>query len=156
MSMKRLIILSALPGSGKSTWAKEYKRTHENVYIISSDALRYEVTGTTDDFSKQDIVWELFSKRIREYANIGYDVDVILDALCDLNYLREKYVKENPEYDEYYLVLFPRTIEHIKFYNKQRNKTSWVPDDVLEKLIAKWEEPTEQIKALFDKILIIN
>ena len=150
--MKTLIILSAMPGSGKSTWAKKYQEEHPHTLIISSDQIRYEITGQLQDFSKQKEVWELFSLRIHEYAKMYDDVTVILDALTDLNMLREKYVKENPEFDEYVLVLFPRTVEQIRFYNKQRKETSIVPDQQLEVLIKKWEEPTEEIRKLFNRV----
>ena len=150
--MKTLIVLSAMPGSGKSTWAKKYQEEHPHTLIISSDAIRYELTGSMQDFSKQKEVWELFSLRIHEYANKYDDVTVILDALNDLNVLREKYVKENPEYDRCELVLFPRTLEEIRFYNKQRNDAAIVPEDQLEMLINKWEEPSEEVIKLFNKI----
>ena len=150
--MKTLIILSAMPGSGKSTWAQKYQEEHPHTLIISSDQIRYEVTGSLLDFSKQDKVWELFSLRIHEYAKKYDDVTVILDALNDLNCLRIKYVKENPEFDRYELVLFPRTPEQIKFYNKQRNECSIVPDDQLEILINKWEQPSEEVINLFNII----
>ena len=150
--MKTLIMLSAMPGSGKSTWAKAYQEAHPHTLIVSSDKIRFELTGQTQDFSKQKEVWELFSFRIHEYAKKYDDVTVILDALTDLNMLREKYVKENPEFDEYVLVLFPRTAEQIRFYNKQRKETSIVPDEQLEVLMKKWEEPTEEIKKLFNRV----
>lgn len=154
--MKTLIVLSAMPGSGKSTWAKQYLAEHSHTYIVSSDAIRYELTGQSQDFSKQKEVWELFSLRIHEYAQKNDDVTVILDALNDLNLLREKYVKENPEYDKYVLVLFPRTVEQIRHYNKERSFSQVVPDEQLEKLIQKWEEPTEEIKALFNEVIEVH
>lgn len=150
--MKTLIMLSAMPGSGKSTWAKRYKEEHPHTFIVSSDEIRYEITGTSQDFSRQNEVWELFSLRIHEYAKKYDDVTVILDALNDLNCLREKYVKDNPEFDRYELVLFPRTEQQIMFYNKQRAETSIVPDDQLEKLIKKWEEPSPKVLTLFNKV----
>ena len=150
--MKTLIMLSAMPGSGKSTWAKKYQEEHPHTLIVSSDEIRYEVTGQTQDFSKQGKVWELFSLRIHEYAEKYDDVTVILDALNDLNSLREKYVKENPEFDRYELVLFPRTLEQIKFYNKQRDDSSVVPDDQLDMLVNKWEEPSPEVIKLFNKV----
>ena len=150
--MKTLIVLSAMPGSGKSTWANKYKEEHPHTLIVSSDQIRFELTGQLQDFSKQKEVWELFSLRILEYAKAYDDVTVILDALNDLNLLREKYVKENPEFDKYVLVLFPRTIEQINFYNKQRNDDAVVPDDQLEMLINKWEEPSEEVIKLFNEI----
>ena len=91
--MKTLIMLSAMPGSGKSTWAKAYREAHPHTLIVSSDEIRYELTGTTQDFSKQKEVWELFSLRIHEYAKKYDDVTVILDALTDLNVLRESTLK---------------------------------------------------------------
>ena len=150
--MKTLIVLSAMPGSGKSTWAQKYQEEHPHTLIVSSDAIRYELTGSTQYLKKKKEVWELFSLRIHEYANKYDDVTVILDALNDLNSLREKYVKENPEYDRYELVLFPRTVEQIRYYNKQRNELSVVPDDQLEMLINKWEEPSEEVINLFNTI----
>ena len=150
--MKTLIILSAMPGSGKSTWAKKYQEEHPHALIVSSDGIRYEITGQAQDFSRQKEVWELFSLRIHEYAKKYDDVTVILDALNDLNILREKYVKDNPEFDRYELVLFPRTPEQIRFYNKQRQDTSIVPDQQLEALMRKWEEPSEEVVKLFDKV----
>ena len=154
--MKTLIVLSAMPGSGKSTWAKQYQKEHSHTLIVSSDEIRFELTGQSQDFSKQKEVWELFSLRIHEYAQKFDDVTVILDALNDLNLLREKYVKENPEFDEYVLVLFPRTIEQIRRYNKERESTAVVPDDQLELLINKWEEPIEEIKKLFNKTIEVH
>ena len=150
--MKTLIVLSAPPGSGKSTWAKEFANEHDNAYIISSDAIRYELTGQLQDFSKQKEVWELFEKRIHEYALKGDDIYVILDALCDLNSLRKKYVVENPEYDRYVLVLFPHDLEELKKYNKLRDARSVVPDEALIALYKKFEEPTEEILELYDEI----
>ena len=148
--MKTLIILSAMPGSGKSTWAKKYQEEHPHTLIVSSDQIRYEITGSMQDFSKQKEVWELFSSRIHKYAKKYDDVTVILDALNDLNCLREKYVKENPEFDRYELVVFPRTVEEIRYWNKQRKECSIVPDDQLELLIKKWEEPSQEVINLFD------
>lgn len=154
--MKTLIVLSAPPGCGKSTWAREYRNTHPNTYIISSDEIRYELTGQLQDFSKQKEVWELFSLRIHEYAKKGEDVTVILDALCDLNSLREMYVRDNPEYDKYVLVLFPHTLEDMKRLNQMRDASQVVPEDVLITLYNKFEEPTERILNFYDEVLTIE
>ena len=84
--MKTLIMMSAVPAAGKTTWAKKYQAEHENVYIISSDDIRIEITGGDyHDQSKQKQVWETFERRIHEYANKGENVTVILDALNDVN-----------------------------------------------------------------------
>ena len=73
--MKTLIMLSAFPASGKSTWANKYKATHDNVVILNSDDIRMEIThGDYQDHSHQKEVWELFEKRIHEYAKEGTTV----------------------------------------------------------------------------------
>ena len=79
--MKKLIMLSAFPASGKTTWAKKYKEEHDNVYIINSDEIRLELThGDYHDRSKQSEVWKLFDERIHEVGKIE-NVTLILDAL---------------------------------------------------------------------------
>lgn len=151
--MKTLIMLSAIPASGKSTWAGKYQATHRDVYIVSSDAIRMELTnGVYGDQSKQKQVWELYSKRIHEFAALNDDATVILDALNDTNELRKKYVEENPEFDKYILVLFNGSAERSRYLNKQRPANMSVPEDVMTILINKFEEPTEEIKDLFDEI----
>ena len=150
--MKTLIILSAIPASGKSTWAAQYQATHPNVYIVSSDAIRMEITGGDyQDHTKQKQVWELFSKRIHEYGAID-GATVILDALNDTNQLREKYVKENPEFDKYILVMFQCDPERCRHYNSLRPKNIAVPEEYMNIFIKKYEQPTEEIKNLFDEI----
>ena len=149
--MKTLILCTAIPASGKSTWSRLYKKEHENVFIVSSDEIRYELTGCYTDRSKQKEVWELFSKRIHEYGS-EKDSTVILDALNDRNYLREKYVKENPEFDKYVLVTFPGETERSIRLNEERLDDTKVPSDVMKTLIDTFEEPSEEIKSLFDEV----
>ena len=154
--MKTLIVMSAFPGSGKSTWCKKYKAEHPNTYIISSDEIRYELTGQYQDFSKQKEVWELFERRIHEYADLGDDITVILDALTDLNDLRINYAKCSPEYDRHVLVWISKSFEDIKKYNKERKKEHWVPDEILESLYKKFEEPSEEAKNYYDEVIVVK
>ena len=149
--MKTLIVLSAIPASGKSTWASKYQATHRNTYIVSSDAIRVELTGTFSDHNHEKEVWETFSRRIHEFGKID-DVTVILDALNDLNVLRERYVKENPEFDKYVLAILPFNPERSKMYNNMRPEAVRVPEAAMDYLIEKYEKPTEEIKDLFDEI----
>ncbi len=155
--MKTLIMLSAVPAAGKTTWAKNYQKEHDNVYIINSDDVRLELTnGNYQDRSKQKEVWELFEKRIHEYANKAEDVTVILDALNDVNPVRYKYLSTTPEYDKKILVLFPTTLENSQKYNGERVWPNKVPDDVLVMLNNKFEEPSEEVLALVDEVITVK
>ena len=150
-------MLSAVPAAGKSTWAKQYQDSHENVYIINSDDVRMELTnGNYQDRSRQKEVWELFERRIHEYANKGDDVTVILDALNDVNTVRYKYLSTTPEYDKKILVLFPTSLDKSMKYNGQRVWPNKVPDDVLVMLNNKFEEPSKEVLDLVDEVITIN
>ena len=150
--MKTLIMLSAIPASGKSTWAKEYQQNHPNTYIINSDDIRMEVThGDYHDHTRQKEVWELFEKRIHEYGEIE-NATVILDALNDVNEVRLKYLSTTPEYDRKILVLFPNSFDKSKKYNDMRDENVKVPDNILVGLVNKFEPPSEEVLALVDEV----
>ena len=143
--MKTLVMLSAIPASGKSTWARRFKAEHDNVIILNSDELRMEVThGNYHDHSHQKEVWELYEKRIHEYGQIE-NVTLILDALNDVNEVRLKYLTTTPEFDKKILVMFPSNLEKSKKLNGERDPNVRVPDGILEGLVQKFEEPNEEV-----------
>ena len=155
--MKTLIMLSAIPASGKSTWAKEYQANHPNTYIVNSDEVRMEIThGNFQDHTKQKEVWELFEKRIHEYALKSEDVTVIVDALNDVNFVRLKYLSTTPEFDKKILVMFPNNLEKSRKYNNMREVSVRVPDDVLVELVNKFEQPNQEVKDLVDEIIEVK
>lgn len=150
-------MLSAVPAAGKTTWAKKYQEEHENVYIINSDDVRLEITGGNyQDHSRQKEVWELFERRIHEYAKLGDNVTVILDALNDVNPVRLKYLSTTPEYDKKVLVLFPTTLDKSMKYNGERPWPNKVPDDILVQLNNKFEEPSKEVLDLVDEVITIK
>ena len=155
--MKTLIMLSAIPASGKTTWANEYQRNHDHCYIVNSDDIRMEVThGDYQDHSRQKEVWELFEKRIHEYASKEEDATVILDALNDTNEVRLKYLTTTPEFDKKILVLFPSTYEKSSKYNMEREIEVRVPEHILIGLVNKFENPNKQVLDLVDEVITIN
>ncbi len=150
-------MLSAVPAAGKTTWAKKYQEEHENVYIINSDDVRLEITGGNyQDHSRQKEVWELFERRIHEYAKLGDNVTVILDALNDVNPVRLKYLSTTPEYNKKVLVLFPTTLDKSMKYNGERPWPNKVPDDILVQLNNKFEEPSKEVLDLVDEVITIK
>ena len=153
--MKTLIMLSAVPAAGKSTWAKKYQETHPNTYIVSSDDVRIEVCGNYRDHSRQAEVWALFEKRIHEYGAID-NATVILDALNDVNPVRLKYLTTTPEFDKKILVLFPSTLEKSQKYNGQRAEEVQVPPDILVDLYNKFEAPSQEVLDLVDEVIEVK
>lgn len=154
--MKTLIMLTAFPASGKTTWAKNYQKEHENVYILNSDAIRLELThGNYHDRSKQAEVWETFERRIHEIGKID-NVTLILDALNDVNEVRLKYLKTTPEFDRKILVVFPSTLERSRKYNSQRPEEVRVPEHIIDMLYNKFEQPSEEVLSLVDEIIEVR
>ncbi len=150
--MKTLIMMSAFPASGKSTWANRYKEEHDNVVILNSDLIRMEITnGNYSDHSRQKEVWELFEKRIHENGQTD-GITVILDALNDVNEVRLKYLSTTPEFDRKILVMFNLNPERSKKLNGLRKPECRVPEDILEGLIKKFEEPNEEVLSYIDEI----
>ena len=154
--MKTLIMLSAIPASGKSTWANEYAKTHPNTYILNSDEIRMEVTnGNYQDHTRQKEVWELFERRIHEYGKID-NVTVILDALNDVNVVRLKYLTTTPEFDKKILVLFPSNLEKSQKYNGMRDEKVRVPANVLVGLVDKFEAPNQEVLDNVDEVIEVK
>ena len=154
--MKKLIMLTAFPASGKTTWAKRYQAEHENVYILNSDEIRLELTnGDYHDRSKQDQVWEIFEQRIHEIGKID-NVTLILDALNDVNEIRLKYLSTTPEFDYKILVMFPSTLERSKEFNALRSEECRVPDTIIEMLFNKFEQPNDEVLKWVDEVIEVR
>ena len=154
--MKKLILLTAFPACGKTTWAKKYQEEHENVYILNSDEIRLELThGNYHDRSKQQQVWELFEKRIHEIAQID-NVTLILDALNDTNEVRLKYLKSTPEFDYKVLVVFPSTLERSREFNGKRPPEVRVPENIIDMLFNKFEQPSEEVLSLVNEVIEVR
>ena len=153
--MKKLIVLSGVPGSGKSYFSKSIKEIKgQHVYIISSDLIRKEMLGNQRNLSKEETVWDIFYNLPKIYA---YDSDafVILDATHIKADLRKKVYQDlNKYFDEVLLVSFAINNEQARIQNKEREYP--VPDYVLDSFISEFELPDEEEYRLFNKIYIIN
>lgn len=152
--MKTLILLSAIPGSGKSTWAKHYQQEHPNTYIVASDDVRARVSGHTENFEHEDLVWKTFLAEIHEYGKLD-DVTVIADVTNLQNAYRRYYYEQTPEFDIHKLVLFHIPFEICLFQNKLRTSRV-VSDEAMQRLREEFEEPTPEIIDLYDEYLVIG
>ena len=153
--MKTLIVMSALPGSGKSTWANNYANKHANVFILSIDEIRFEVTNSYSDFSKEKKVWKIFNRRLKRVSK-AKDATIILDALNDTNAARLNYLRDYPNFDEYILVYMKKEKDQLKYFNRQRPKNRWVPEESLKKLYNRFEDINDEVKKAYHKIIVIK
>lgn len=155
--MSKLIVLSGIPGSGKSFFSKELrKQKGGHVYVVSSDHLRELACGSPQIFSKEKEIWTMFYELPKVYS-IDKDAYVILDATQIIKKFRtdiliEKKLKEY--FDSVDLVLFQLDKSLVDQQNKNRD---WpVPQDVLDKFYADFTLPDKEEKTFFNKIYYIK
>lgn len=154
--MRTMMLLSAIPGSGKSTWAKKYQKDHPNTFIVSSDEIRVKLWGKVNDFHDEATVWKTYLDQINDYANQFEDVTVIADATNLQNKYRKMYCEETPHFDKHVLVMFDIPYEICLIQNQMRSSDRIVPRSGMDKLMAEYEKPDEETLNMYDDRLIIT
>lgn len=149
--MNRLIVLSGVPGSGKSYFTKTLKtRRYTHLYIISSDQLRAQILHNQQNLSEDALIWKLFYGLARTFS-IDRGGVVVLDATHTLKRFRYANVKQFRKlYDEIDLIVFDINREIVIEQNVRR--THPIPEDKLLGIIETYEFPDEEEKAFFDHI----
>lgn len=86
-----LILTIGIPGSGKSTWVKEYIKTHPLTHVVSTDTIRKELTGVEQCInpSQNQMIHDEARKRVKNILNsddfIGFGPEIIVDSTnCDV------------------------------------------------------------------------
>lgn len=135
MPNNKLIILSGLPGSGKSTYCERITQERaaqgKRSVVISSDEIRKKFLGKYDDLHNEKFVWNLFNALIYDHK-MEDDMAVILDATFLTNKKRYNYANRFKKwYNEVELVIMQTPIETCLIQNEQRPKIKWVPKDVI-------------------------
>lgn len=94
--MYKCLILSGIPNSGKSTWA----RNNEGQYwILSCDNIRLDLHGGKYIFDpkKEEEIWETFYRIVEKYARLGYSM-MIDNTNCKRAYIDKIISLLPPEY----------------------------------------------------------
>lgn len=153
--MNRLIVLSGVPGSGKSYFSRKLKEAlTKHVYIISSDELRYKILGNQRDLSEDSLIWQIYYELVKVYS-IDKEGTVILDATHSKKIYRLDNIQPyKPLYDQIDLICFKLDKELVIEQNADRENP--IPPDALLKLIDAFEMPDEEEKAFYDHIDIIK
>lgn len=153
--MSKLIVLSGVPGSGKSyfsTLLRKKKGSH--VYIISSDGLRDLITGSQKNISEDKLVWKMFYDLALIYAQDKKGI-VVLDATNRSVEFRVNQVREIAKsFDEVDMVLFEVPREKVLLQNKVRDFP--IPEDVLEEYFREFQLPQKEDYEFFNHIHIVT
>lgn len=84
----RVIILRGLPGSGKTTWAREFVKYHGWYRCVSKDGLREMFDFGRYDFDKEKLIRKIQGRLIRELLREG------LNVVVDNTNLSERDIRE--------------------------------------------------------------
>lgn len=138
MSKPTLYILVGLSGSGKSTYAKQIAEITKNTVVISTDAIREELTGDYRNQEHNEEVFNLFHDRIRK--NLENKKNVVADATnLTIKSRRAIMMKVNGLDIKKMCFILPKPFEKCKEDNLHREH--FVPDKVLEKQIRRFQTP---------------
>lgn len=152
--MTKLIILSGIPGAGKSTWAKEFL-ANENAVIVSRDAIRFAlVSEDMEYFSRENEVTACFYAQLNEFLASGKYDYVVADATHNTKKARNTLLDNLtiPEGVEIIPVNFYVSIERAFKQNKMRSGRARVPEYAIENMFRRRERPTHGEKYEYAEI----
>ena len=137
-----LYITVGLPGSGKSTYAKNFIKDKEIEYL-SSDSLRAVYGKSEEDQSVTSFVFGHIKKKVDEFLKDGKNV--LVDATSVNRKERSDYIKTAKKYGaKVVAIVFKMDRQGLIERNKKRGEQGGrvVPDWVIDKMLAKYEEPS--------------
>ena len=151
--MNKLIILSGIPGSGKTTYALGVKSVLPKVEVISSDEVRRQVTGRADNGTQEAVVWQEFEAQIKKAAQ-NNDI-VIADSTALTNALRMKWFRAfRSVFDKIELVYL--NIPFSVCWERNLARERKVPLNPMAGMFKLLEEPNEEVNNSFDSIIVIS
>ena len=150
--MPKFYMMVGVPGSGKSTWIKNY---NQNALVASSDAYIDMVAKNQDSTYSQ-----VFDANIKAANNYALGIarqafDFKLDLIWDQTNLTAKSRKEKlklvPDSYEKIAVVFPIPDEKELARRLANRPGKTIPDNVMKSMIANFTPPTTDEG--FDRII---
>lgn len=161
MNMPSLILLVGVPGSGKTTYAKNYIERNFNTIHLSSDAIRKELYGDENIQGNPGDVFTLMQKRAIEALNNGHNV--IYDATNITRKDRAGIIVACPKFAKIECHIIWAPIETCIERDAKRERT--VGKEVIDRMLKRfqavyYDEGIDEIKVVkpndFNDSLYIN
>lgn len=145
MKQKTVWLLSGIPGSGKSTWARNKVQQNGGVWC-SRDEVRFSMISDTDDyFSQENRVFQSWIDNINNALNMEDVKDVYVDAthLTDKSRNKTRRRLNHKNIDKIVNVIFDVPLEVCLERNAQRTGRADVPEDVIKNMYNSFTFPNE-------------
>lgn len=157
MNRPSLIILCGIPGSGKSTYAKNYIEQNSNTLHLSSDAIRKELYGDENIQGNPAEVFGLMQKRAVEALNNG--CKVIYDATNITRKDRASIIGICPKFTNVECHIIWAPIEECVKRDSNRERT--VGKEVIDKMLKRfqavyYDEGIDEIKIITPEVWNAN
>ena len=147
-SLPELIVLLGIPGSGKSTWAKQYVlKCDASFTIVSSDEVRKILCGNLRDQTRNNEVWEIVLNQVQGHLKRGRNV--ILDATNTGTEKRRKFISQLPPCNRFikvFQVSKPIAKSRISKDMEAGVERTPVPDHVIERMFKQFHDSLLAIK----------
>lgn len=137
MTRPKLILLVGIPGSGKTTYAKDYMERNCNTLHLSSDAIRKELYGDESIQGDPVEVFSLMQKRAIEALNNG--CDVLYDATNITRKDRSGIIGMCPKFAKIECHIIWAPIELCIERDASRDRT--VSKEVIDKMLKRFQTP---------------
>ena len=140
--MNTLYITVGLPGSGKSTYVKNFIKDKEIEYL-SSDSLRAVYGKSEEDQTVTPLVFGHIKRKVDEFLKDGKNV--LVDATSVNRKERSDYINTAKKYGaKVVAIVFKMDRQGLIDRNKKRGEEGGrvVPDWVIDKMLNKFEEPS--------------
>ena len=137
-----IYIAVGLPGSGKSTYAKNFIKGKDIEYL-SSDELRAVFGKSEEDQTVTPLVFGHFKRKVDEYLKNGKNV--LVDATSVNRRERTDYINSAKKYGAKVVALvFKMDRAGLIERNQKRGQEGGrvVPDWVIDKMLNKFETPS--------------
>ena len=140
--MNTLYITVGLPGSGKSTYVKNFIKDKDIEYL-SSDSLRAVYGKSEEDQTVTPLVFGHIKRKVDEFLKDGKNV--LVDATSVNRKERSDYINTAKKYGaKVVAIVFKMDRQGLIDRNKKRGEQGGreVPTFVIDKMLAKFEEPS--------------
>ena len=136
MKNKTIVIMSAIPRSGKTNAVKSLKEKY-NAIVLSADILRETILGNKGDMTQEVRIWDEFYRRLR--YSLSLDRNIIIDN-TNISKKQRKTIISLVNKEEYNIIgiKIETSMETIL---KRCEETNF-PKDVVYSMLKRYQEMT--------------